>query len=64
MLSEDKNNMMSPFEKRIATYQKSAEMRKQSVDPLNRSGSRGRPGMPMTSTGSNFYPGNREYVNP
>ena len=45
--------MMSPFEKKIATYQKSAEMRK---NPNERSGSRGRiAGIPMSNTGSNFY---------
>ena len=43
--------MMSPFERKIATYQKSAELRHN-----ERSGSRGRPvGVPMSNTGSNFY---------
>jgi hypothetical protein len=56
LLSGDKNSqnlLMSPFEKKIATYQKSAEMRKQN----DRSGSRGRiPGNPgMSNTGSGFY---------
>lgn len=45
--------MMSPFERKIATYQKSAELRKQTNE---RSGSRGRPvGAPMSNTGSGFY---------
>lgn len=49
--------LMSPFERKIATYQKSAELRKQNVE---RSGSRGRPaGIPMSNTGSNFYPYHR-----
>lgn len=41
-------NAMSPFEKRLAEYQKSADMRA-------RSGSRGRPVAAMNNTGSNFY---------
>lgn len=54
---------MSPFEKRLNSYQKSAEMRKQG-EVLNRSGSRGRPGLPVTTnTGSNFY-NHRDYINP
>ena len=52
---------MSPFEKKIATYQKSAEMRKQN----ERSGSRSRPmGGPMSNTGSNFYKFNPDLNNP
>ncbi len=43
--------VMSPFEKKIATYQKSAELRKATNE---RSGSRGR--LPMSNTGTNFYP--------
>ncbi len=44
---------MSPFEKKIATYQKSAELRKTNVE---RSGSRGRAQVPgMSNTGTNFY---------
>ena len=54
---------MSPFEKKIATYQKSAELRKQHGE---RSGSRGRvPGMPgMSNTGSGFYKYNQDLNNP
>lgn len=44
--------MMSPFEKKIATYQRSAERRKQTGE---RSGSRQRGQQPNTS-GHNFYP--------
>lgn len=40
MLSGEKsNNFISPFEKRLANYQRTAEMRKEG----NRSGSRGKP---------------------
>lgn len=55
---------MSPFEKKIANYQKSAEMRKYNVE---RSGSRGRhPGMPsgMSNTGSGFYKYSQDLNNP
>ena len=59
------HNMMSPFEKKIANYQKSAEMRKQSIGESQaaRSNSRGRPGFPISNTGTNFYP-SRDYQNP
>ena len=37
VMSGEKSNLMSPFEKRLANYQRTAEMRKE------RSGSRGKP---------------------
>ena len=49
---------LSPFEKKIATYQKSAEMRKTTNE---RSGSRGR--LPMSNTGTNFYPSQYRHDN-
>lgn len=54
LMSGEKNNplIMSPFERKIASYQKSAELRKE------RSGSRGRPvpvSSGMNNTGSNLY---------
>lgn len=53
--SSQQNNTMSPFEKKIATYQKSAERRKQGGG--ERSGSRSRPAQqPGNGSGSNFYP--------
>lgn len=49
------SGMMSPFEKKIATYQRSAERRKQVGE---RSGSRQRGQQPPTAntSGHNFYP--------
>ena len=59
LFSGDKHSALSPFEKRIANYQRSAEMRKQDY---NRSGSRGRgPSAQMANSGSNFYP---NHMNP
>ncbi len=55
---------MSPFEKKLATYQKSAEMRKSNIE---RSGSRGRPNTSgMNNTGPSFYNPHRvnELANP
>lgn len=66
LMSGEKSNhnlLMSPFERKIATYQKSAEMRKQNGE---RSGSRGRTaGMgAMSNTGSGFYRINNDFNNP